>query len=527
MRYQIFSIVLCFCLMAPACLAADLDAKVIDLFGDNIATIEFSRSHGLRQGDRIDLTYMAGVLPMAIGVYEVSTVKDQVVIARPVSLNMPPDKGMNIQVDKLAKGPAGPEGGKATAPGSQSSYMEITGEVLKVTGDDIRVALKDNGTPGIGWPVDLFYVTSQGKDLPVGQWKVVSVEGQVVVAQKVKGVGNARPGLKAVIHNGPKPETGKRGISTGPTGVGSVEDHMSEPGVFRDVAPQKGSSIELLGESPVSGNDPVTEAAYPFFLGNENAAVTVTEFSNFQCGYSRKFHPKALAVMKPYFDSIKYVFRPFPLLHRSGSAMLSRAAYAAGEQGKFWEMADALFASKSKVGEKGLISLARRVGLNVSQLQRDMADKAARWDALLQQSADLANQWDLTGTPSYYINGKQVPHQDLAEFRIALEKAIKASHNSLRKYRLGVELQKSTDASRSLFEDVPMGAVVVNVFPGSAAQKAGLKPGDIILAVNGQPVAAPRELVNMIASAASRRAVLKVKRGKAVVHKTVRLDVAR
>ena len=196
-----------------------LTGEIIDIFGENITTIQIEGEHRLKVGDTIDLTYMAGVLPMAIGVYETTTVQGNVVLCKPVSITMPPNKGMNVQIDILRGTASSLSKKKQNFPkpisllgntfqsDSQSQNIEIKGEVLDVMGDDIKVAVKDNGMPKVGWPVDLYYVTNQGKELPVGTWKVKSIEGQIITASKVKGIGKARKGLKAVMHNGQRKKT--------------------------------------------------------------------------------------------------------------------------------------------------------------------------------------------------------------------------------------------------------------------------------------------------------------------------------
>ncbi|MEZ4598285.1 MAG: PDZ domain-containing protein [Syntrophotaleaceae bacterium] len=136
---------------------------------------------------------------------------------------------------------------------SQGSDI-IEGRVVAISGTEVTIAVDGNVLPQTGWSVDLFYITSQGRELPVGQWEVSAVSGRNVSAVKVKGVGNAREGLKALFRRpqtqaAQPAQTGRSGpaqtatpaapvnVSPGPGGAGKVSDLFSDagPGIFADV----------------------------------------------------------------------------------------------------------------------------------------------------------------------------------------------------------------------------------------------------------------------------------------------------
>ena len=77
--------------------------------------------------------------------------------------------------------------------------VEISGEVVEVSGADVRIRLSSGGAPREGWDADLFYVTTQGRELFVGTWKIIAVEGQECLARAGAGGRPARKGWKAVI----------------------------------------------------------------------------------------------------------------------------------------------------------------------------------------------------------------------------------------------------------------------------------------------------------------------------------------
>ena len=78
--------------------------------------------------------------------------------------------------------------------------------------------------------------------------------------------------------------------------------------------------------------------------GSNDAEITLIEFSDLECQYSLKTHNriKKLLAIKKYKDSIKYYFKFFPLEQHKNDKILSKAIIAAGLQGKFKEMREAI-----------------------------------------------------------------------------------------------------------------------------------------------------------------------------------------
>ncbi|NOQ42227.1 MAG: hypothetical protein GQ563_06980 [Desulfuromusa sp.] len=194
--------------------------KIIDILDGGVTTIQFSEGHTFKTGDTFELTYMAGSLPMAIGEYEVTTCTADICLSRPVAMSMPPSKGMTVEVSstknpeqpirvKKKQKPASTPQHPAVQlnPTPTSKPIEIIGSVIAVNGDEIKVRTNGNRNPQVGWFIDLFYVTSQGKELPVGTWKIQSIAERDLTAIKIKGMGDANKQLKAVIYNHKKKPT--------------------------------------------------------------------------------------------------------------------------------------------------------------------------------------------------------------------------------------------------------------------------------------------------------------------------------
>ena len=83
--------------------------------------------------------------------------------------------------------------------------------------------------------------------------------------------------------------------------------------------------------------------------GKAGSKVTIVEFSDFQCPYCSRAYPVVNQVMKEYGDKVQLVFKQFPLVSIHPHAQkAAEAAACAADQGKFWEMHNALFEHQSE-----------------------------------------------------------------------------------------------------------------------------------------------------------------------------------
>lgn len=90
-------IALC-CLFSTSAVATSENGKIIDIFGEGIVTVQLAKQHSFSVGDILELSYLAGAVPMQIGRYKVTTAAGKIFLAKPLALNMPPDNGMNVEI---------------------------------------------------------------------------------------------------------------------------------------------------------------------------------------------------------------------------------------------------------------------------------------------------------------------------------------------------------------------------------------------------------------------------------------------
>lgn len=140
--------------------------------------------------------------------------------------------------------------------------------------------------------------------------------------------------------------------------------------------------------------------------GPANAKITVVEFSDFQCPFCARGKQTMDELAKAYPNDVKIAFKNLPLPFHPEAKPAAKAALAAGEQGKFWEMHDELFSRQNELGEAMYYDAAKKLGLNVDKFKADFT--STKFDAALDADAALAASLDVRGTPGFFVNGVRV-----------------------------------------------------------------------------------------------------------------------
>jgi len=143
-----------------------------------------------------------------------------------------------------------------------------------------------------------------------------------------------------------------------------------------------------------------------YYLGTNNPKVTIIEFADFACPICQQAYQDIEKVVKKYPDRVKFIFRDY-LIHEN-SAELALAARCAGEQGKFWEMHDALFANQATLTETGdplkakLGLLAQDLKLNFTQFQT--CYDGQKYFAQIKRDMEDGDKIQIQGTPTWFVN---------------------------------------------------------------------------------------------------------------------------
>ncbi|WP_417912349.1 thioredoxin domain-containing protein [Candidatus Electronema sp. TJ] len=200
----------------------------------------------------------------------------------------------------------------------------------------------------------------------------------------------------------------------------------AEPGtVALDISP-RGEMLYLMDQNgsyqalDISLAKDIDIAGAPF-LGKETAPVAIVVFSDFQCPFCNRVHPLLEEVMKRNPETVKVLFKHMPLNMHQQAEPAARAAIAAQEQGKFWQMHDALFAVSSSLSPETIEKAAAGIGLDMEKFKADWNSQATK-DKLAKDltSARLA---EVNGTPTIFVNGRRVnaPSPDIIQKMIDQE----------------------------------------------------------------------------------------------------------
>lgn len=189
--------------------------------------------------------------------------------------------------------------------------------------------------------------------------------------------------------------------------------------VVLSVAALVGVFVIFNGDSDSSQADTNSQIEDPFELtdadyidGNQDAAVVLYEYGDFQCPACATFYPLVKQVKEEYDDDqLAFVFRHFPLSSHPNAVPASKAVEAAGKQGKFYEMHDLVYERQTDWSPKSnaesiFVDYAEELNLDVDQFQSDMdsAEIAERIEYTL-ETGEVAG---VNATPTFFINGEQI-----------------------------------------------------------------------------------------------------------------------
>lgn len=160
-------------------------------------------------------------------------------------------------------------------------------------------------------------------------------------------------------------------------------------------------------------------------IGNPEGTITMVEYSDFQCPYCADMYPTLKRAVEEFPDDVRLIYRHFPLRASHPNAQLAaQASEAAANQGKFWEMHDAIFNTQDQWSandnpEEFFVRLAVSLGLDENQFKTDLTanDTAQKVNA----DAQSANKLRLSGTPTIFINEIQYQFSSYGQLKQIIE----------------------------------------------------------------------------------------------------------
>ena len=153
----------------------------------------------------------------------------------------------------------------------------------------------------------------------------------------------------------------------------------------------KNNPQEQIGESPT--------------FGSTDKKIVLFEFSDFQCPFCATVQKNLKEFMDKHEDRVTLVFKHLPLSRIHPQAIpAAKAAWAAQQQGRFWEYHDALFEQQDKIEEQLYIDIANNLGLDIDKFNGDRQSQKAI--ASIETDFKLAQKIGISGTPFFVMNGE-------------------------------------------------------------------------------------------------------------------------
>jgi protein-disulfide isomerase len=165
--------------------------------------------------------------------------------------------------------------------------------------------------------------------------------------------------------------------------------------------------------------------------GPENATLTLVEFGDYQCPSCGAYHPLVKEILNRYPQQLRLEFHHFPLVTVHPNSMLaSQAVEAAGEQGKYWEMHDAVFDHQmewagSPNAEPIFITLASGLGLDINKFMQSMRSPEVQTRIL--KDVERGQEAKVEAVPTFFMNGEQI------HVRLSMEDFVQAVESHLHK----------------------------------------------------------------------------------------------
>ena len=158
--------------------------------------------------------------------------------------------------------------------------------------------------------------------------------------------------------------------------------------------------------------------------GPAAAPVTIFEWSDYECPFCQRAQEVLHRLQGEFPDTVRLVFKDFPLRSHPNALPAAVAARCAGAQGRYWEYHDLLFVAQPDLARDHLIGYARRLGLDTPAFT-ECLDSSRFRDAVLADQRE-GRAAGVRATPTFFINKRKIEGAlPLEEFRAAIQQALR------------------------------------------------------------------------------------------------------
>ena len=209
------------------------------------------------------------------------------------------------------------------------------------------------------------------------------------------------------------------------------------------------------------------------FVGNVKAEITLEEFGEYESEVCANANEIVKKLLIEYDGVIRFNFRHFPLTNiHQRSLKAGEAAVATGQDGKFWEMHNILFANRKNLGTTSLKLYSKEAGVQNKRFLDDLVNATYGW----QVQGDLREGLNrgVTTVPTFFVNGERMAKPTYEDLKKGIEDAIK---NLKKKAKAPKVIEVVEDEVEEVIEEIIPAKVAVKV-TSKAPAKAVTKPAN-------------------------------------------------
>jgi protein-disulfide isomerase len=339
------------------------------------------------------------------------------------------------------------------------------------------------------WAVTAGVDAQKFKDAIASKKYSAKVDKDMALAKKIDARGTPNFRINGVTLSGAQPfeqfkaaidtqlaeaaKLQKSGVPAAKVSAELTKKNYTQPEPQKAQQPQQPPPEDTtVWKVPVLEDDPVR--------GPADALVTIIEFSDYQCPFCSRVEPTLSKIEEEYKNDVRVVWKdnPLPFHGRAKpAAYLARYAFESGGNKAFWATHEALFAGQKNLEDDGLEAVANKVGLNWKKAKA--AIDSGKYADRIEASLDLGSDFDVRGTPHFFINGRRLsgaqPYEkfkELVDGQIAAAKALESK--GVPRAKIYQELMKTAKAPPAPEKkDVPA--------PGKDSPFKGAENGKIVI----------------------------------------------
>lgn len=213
------------------------------------------------------------------------------------------------------------------------------------------------------------------------------------------------------------------------TKLSDIEKKQDE--ILRQISQQKINAARPAADIPQRPPMPDPNKIYSISVGQSpvkgeaSAKITIVEFSDIQCPFSKKFHSIFMNAVAGHSKDVKFIFKNFPLSFHDQAKPAVKALLAAKEQGKYWEMLDLLFANAESLSDAKYKELAASLKLDIARFEKDLKEKDAQWEKIIEADIEEGKKAEVMGTPTFYLNGKRTEARTAEDLKKEIDQLLK------------------------------------------------------------------------------------------------------